>query len=1268
MAPIGPPIDYDPATDPYTTLSSWNAQEQAALTTNIGEANYDIGHMFGASGGGGNAGCIGCVCVSPPLNGSGVPIGNGKGAGITSPADGIPMGDNFDIDYVVHEVGHQLGANHTFSFSNEGTGVQKGVGADITIMGYAGITLYDPAPHSIDIYHEASIAQIQANLATKTCPVTTNITANNATPVVAPVGNYTIPKSTPFALTGSATDANGDPLTYCWEQNDDHGGQTGANSVAYEAKPVGPNWLSFPAMASPTRYCPKLSTILAGLFITPPLPGGDAICNIEALSSVSRTLNFRLTVRDNHPYSSTAPIAVGQTAFTDMTVTVDATTGPFGVTVPNTNVTWNELASQTVTWSVNGTDAGSINCANVKISLSTDGGNTFPYVLAASTPNDGTETVTIPAGTVTATARIKVEAIGNIFFDISDVNFTIAAPAVGFDFASAGLTATVSCNSATSAQITLGTVSNGGYVTPINLSASGNPAGTTVSFSVNPLIPGNSTVVTLNNTNILAAGSYNILVTGISGIITKTKTLTFTINPGTGPAISAQPSGQIACTGTPASFSITSASATGYQWQVSTDGGVTFNNIAGAIAATYSIPSVAVAQNNYQYRCVVGGQCNTTTSNAATLTVNTTPAITQQPASTAACAGNSVSFTAAASGSGVTYQWQVSTDGGATFNNIGGATAATYTFATTLSQNGYQYRCVATGSCNPAATSAAATLMVSTTLVINTQPANTAVCVGGTTTFNSTAFGTVTYQWQESTNGGTSYSNISNGGIYSGAATTTLTLTGVPVTANNNLYRCVVSGTCPSINSLAAVLAVNTPPAITAQPVAGSIVCATQNASFSVTSSGTALTYQWQLSTDGGATYNNIANGGVYSGVTAATLNITGATVAMNTYKYLCVVSGTCAPSATTTASTLTVYTPISVSTSPLNSTICENSNASFSVGAAGTSPTYQWQVSTNGGTTFSNVANGGVYSGATTTTLSLAGISFGLNGYLYRCVVNGLAPCGAVNSASGILSVNAAPTAFTVTGGGSYCVGSNGVPVGLSASAAGINYQLLLNGVNNGTPLAGTGSALNFGNKTAPGVYSVIAYNATTGCTQSMTGSVTVIVNPLPTLSLSVAPYTKLFPGLFTTLTATATSAATPINYAWFKNNISITNNSNTQSVGITGLGDYRVTVTDANGCANQSQVITITDSANSKLFIYPNPSNGQFTITYYNQGGLSNKQIVTIYSSKGERVYNSEFQVALAYQLLSIDLRRYGAGIYYVVLSDATGKKVKTGEILIR
>src|SRR6187455_938287 len=408
-------IYYSPSQDPYTTLSSWNKQLQTTLTNVIGAANYDIGHMFGASGGGGNAGCIGCVCDAA------------KGSGITSPADGIPQGDNFDIDYVVHEVGHQLGANHTFSMSLEGTGQNKEIGSGITIMGYAGITAQDVAPHSIDIFHETSIAQIQANLAVKTCPVSLTMTANHA-PVIGATSNYTIPISTPFALTGSATDPENDVLTYCWEQND-NSSTSGSGSVASPTKSTGPNWLSFSPTASGTRTFPKLSTILAGLNVSGPLPGGDAGANTEALSSVSRTLNFRLTVRDNRPY--VAGSTIGQTAFADVVVTVTNTAGPFTVTAPNTAVTWNAGSTATVTWNVNGTNTGSVSCAAVNILLSTDGGLTFPTVLIAATSNDGTHVITVPSSPG-SNCRVKVEAVGNIFFDISNTNFTIGGtPACG---------------------------------------------------------------------------------------------------------------------------------------------------------------------------------------------------------------------------------------------------------------------------------------------------------------------------------------------------------------------------------------------------------------------------------------------------------------------------------------------------------------------------------------------------------------------------------------------------------------------------------------------------------------------------------------------------------------------------------------------------------------------------------------------------------------------------------------------------------------------
>jgi hypothetical protein len=728
-------IYYVAATDPYTTMGQWNSQLQTALTSIIGEANYDIGHMFGASGGGGNAGCIGCVC------------NNGKGSAITSPADGIPQGDNFDIDYVVHEVGHQLGANHTFSMSLEGSGVNKEVGSGITIMGYAGITNQDVAPHSIDIYHQASIAQIQANLATKTCPITTSLAGTNATPVIAPVANYIIPFSTPFALTGSATDADNDALTYCWEQND-NSTVSGANSKASPTKTTGPNWLTFKPTASPTRICPQLSTVLAGGFTTGPLAGGTPGIDIEALSSVARALNFRLTVRDNAPYSSTAPIKVGQTQFTNMIVTVNGTAGPFAVSVPNTAVSWRGLTTQTVTWSVNGSDLAPVSCANVKISLSTDGGFTWAYVLAESTSNDGTEDITIP-NTVSTTARIKVEAVGNIFFDISNTNFTITQALPGFAFDDPAA-ASVTCGVATSANITLGSVSILNFLTPIVYTVSGNPAGTTVTFSDNNVVPGNSTVVSFNNISGLNTGTYNITVTGTAGTIVQTKVLSFTLAPTDAPSITAQPTNTSACATTPVTFTVVSPTpGVSYQWQVSTDNGVTYSDIVGANTDAYTIASVAASLNNNRYKVIISTQCGVTISSVATLSVTAPTAITAQPNNSTICVGQNANFTSNASGVGVTYQWQVSTDGGTTWSDIAGATNRNFSITTpalTLSNN--RYRVIATvsaGSCPGSVTSNVATLVVNPTPVVAATSNLTNVCTGSPVTLS--ASGATTYNW-----------------------------------------------------------------------------------------------------------------------------------------------------------------------------------------------------------------------------------------------------------------------------------------------------------------------------------------------------------------------------------------------------------------------------------------------------------------------------------------------------------------------------------------
>ena len=421
-------IFYNPASDPYSAaLGSWNTELQQTLNTTLtgpsttlaaNNAAYDVGHMFGASGGGGNAGCIGCVCV----NGITAGTGSTKGRGITSPADGIPMGDTFDVDYVAHELGHQFGANHTFSHSSEGTGVNKEVGGGVTVMGYAGITSYNTHTNSIDVFHSASIAQVQANMVGKTCPVRTTI---HTAPTVNAGANYTIPRSTPFMLTGSATGSGS--LTYTWEQNNDAGASTGASSPASATKVIGPNFVCFPDSPSPTRYFPRMSSVFAGSTTT----AGVGV-TMEALSSVARTLNFRLTARDN-------VAGQGQTNFGDMVVSVDATRGPLTVTSQNTaGISYDINSSQTVTWAVNNTD-GSAGGTNVDILITTDGGVTWTPLLT-NTPNDGTQAVTMPA-TAAPNCRLMVKASGNIFFNVNSTDFAV------------GYTVTTTCNTYTNSTV-----------------------------------------------------------------------------------------------------------------------------------------------------------------------------------------------------------------------------------------------------------------------------------------------------------------------------------------------------------------------------------------------------------------------------------------------------------------------------------------------------------------------------------------------------------------------------------------------------------------------------------------------------------------------------------------------------------------------------------------------------------------------------------------------------------------------------------------------
>ena len=398
-------IIYDGTTaDPYgATDANYNSELETTLANVVGVTNYDVGHLMGRFGGNGNAGCIGCVCD-----------GTEKGSGFTTSMS--PVGDNFDIDYVVHEIGHQFGANHSFSNSNEGSGVNMEVGSGVTIMGYAGITDYDTHLHSIDVFHAANIAQVQTNIEAKvasggacfTTVVNTAIT--HAAPGAIAGNDWIIPLSTPFMLTGSATDAGGaSAITYTWEQVDNASGAPttiNANSAASAAKANGPNWVNYQDSASPVRYFPKMSSILAGSTTT---PGLDVTA--EALSSVVRTLKFRLTARDN-------VLGQGQTGYDEMIVTVANKTA-LTITMAASTI-YPVGSTQTVVWTgATGTTGHStiVGGANVDISFSADNGVT--WTLLGTTTNDGSHDVTLPAGVSGAYCRFMVKASANIFFNIS---------------------------------------------------------------------------------------------------------------------------------------------------------------------------------------------------------------------------------------------------------------------------------------------------------------------------------------------------------------------------------------------------------------------------------------------------------------------------------------------------------------------------------------------------------------------------------------------------------------------------------------------------------------------------------------------------------------------------------------------------------------------------------------------------------------------------------------------------------------------------------
>lgn len=475
-------IFLDGATDPYNEPSSAPtllSVNPGVLNARIGLNAYDVGHVFtrGCANNIGGIAAPATVCKET------------KGRGVT-------CFFRTDINYIAvsvmaHEIGHQFSCNHSWNncpdfqtqLASE-SAYEPGSGS--TIMSYAGsCTNNNVSNQSDDYYATGSLEEFltfsreqDGNGCATQVP-----TPNNAPSVsIGHRSNMVIPISTPFALTAAGSDPDGDALTYCWEQFD-----LGPVRTLGEPQGTSPSFRSFPPVTSSTRFFPQLP---------------DLIDNInratEVLPTYTRQLNFRCTVRDNHP-------SAGAVAWQSIRLQVTDQAGPFLIQSPNLGTeTWKAGDDVNITWDVAKTNLAPVNCQYVNIRLSVDGGFTYPFLLAENARNDGSEKVTVP-NMISNNARVKVEAVDNVFFDISNKSFTIMAnPVATFALGVSPYGLPLNCQPAT-VEYKISNTVLGGFNSPVRLDIlpGALPAGITASFSANNLRAGESSTLKLNIQNVL---------------------------------------------------------------------------------------------------------------------------------------------------------------------------------------------------------------------------------------------------------------------------------------------------------------------------------------------------------------------------------------------------------------------------------------------------------------------------------------------------------------------------------------------------------------------------------------------------------------------------------------------------------------------------------------------------------------------------------------------------------------------------------------------